>query len=386
MIVALLVVLSWLLLGGQWWRGMATLERLTPELRQNNHAQKTLPRLSVVVPARNEAAALRTSVLSLLAQSHPNCEVIVVNDRSEDDSQAALAALQANHPELIVMTIDTLPAGWLGKNHALAQGAKRASGTWLLFTDADVHYHLGAIAQLHQHALDRKLEHLVALPRIHTPGVAITALVSVFTLFFTLYGRPWRARVPGAPEAIGMGAFSMMTKGAYDAVGGMAAVAMRPDDDVRLGKRLKDAGIKQDAVFATELLWLTWYDSARKALGGFHKNAFAALNYWPWLALVVMAWLLLTSVWPFVALWLTSGVSRWLWAASVVIIAMLYWRNQRDSQVGWWYVLLHPLGTLAIVYAIAASMSLALWRGGIFWRGTFYSLAELRTPPQVSSE
>lgn len=384
MVLALLVLLSWLLLGGQWLRGMATLERLSPEPARSN--TKTLPRLSVVVPARNEAAALRTSVLSLLAQSHPNCEVIVVNDRSEDDSAALLGALQVSHPELTVITIDTLPAGWLGKNHALAQGAEQASGTWLLFTDADVHYHPGALEQLHQHVLAEELEHLVALPRIHTPGVAITALVSVFTLFFTLYGRPWRAKIAGAPEAVGAGAFSLMTKQAYDAVGGMAAVAMRPDDDVRLGKRLKDHGARQDAVFATELLWLTWYENVCQALRGFHKNAFAALNYWPWLALTVIAWLLLTSVWPFVAVWTTSGLSRWLWAVSVVMIAVLYWRNQRDSQVGWWYAFFHPLGTLAIVYAIAASMSLALWRGGIFWRGTFYSLADLRKPPQASSD
>jgi glycosyltransferase involved in cell wall biosynthesis len=384
MVLALLVLLSWLLLGGQWLRGMATLERLKPE--PTRLAKQPLPRLSVVVPARNEAAALRSSVPSLLAQTHPNCEVIVVNDRSDDDSAAVLRALQAKHPRLSVMTVEALPAGWLGKNHALARGADQASGTWLLFTDADVHYHPGALEQLHRYALNRQLEHLVALPRIHTPGMAITALVSVFTLFFTLYGRPWRARVAGAPEAVGAGAFSMMTKQAYDAVDGMAAVAMRPDDDVRLGKRLKDHGVKQDAVFATELLWLTWYESARQALGGFHKNAFAALNYWPWLALTVMAWLLLTSVWPFVAMWLTSGVTRWLWAASIAMIAVLYWRNQRDSQVRWWYALLHPLGTLAIIYAIAASMSLALLRGGIFWRGTFYALTELRKPPQVSPE
>lgn len=384
MVLALLVLLSWWWLGGQWLRGMATLERLSPDATRRN--KKSLPRLSVVVPARNEAAALRSSVPSLLAQSHPNCDVIVVNDRSDDDSAAVLGALQAKHPQLAVMTIDALPAGWLGKNHALARGAERASGTWLLFTDADVHYHPGALEQLHRYALDKGLEHLVALPRIHTPGVAITALVSVFTLFFTLYGRPWRARVSGAPEAVGAGAFSLMTKQAYDAVGGMAAVAMRPDDDVRLGKRLKDYGVKQDAVFATQLLWLTWYETAGQALRGFHKNAFAALNYWPWLALMVMAWLLLTSVWPFVAFWVTSGATRWLWAASIVTITVLYWRNQGDSQVGWWYALLHPLGTLAIVYAIAASMSLALWRGGIIWRGTFYALADLRKPPQAASE
>jgi glycosyltransferase involved in cell wall biosynthesis len=403
MVLAILVLLSWLLLGGQWLRGMATLERLSRhnvhhdiknKVNKNNihdyippddpiFAQKIFPRLSVVVPARNEAAALPTSVLSLLTQSHPNCEVIVVNDRSDDDSARVLEALQAAYPALTVITIAALPAGWLGKNHALAQGAQRASGTWLLFTDADVHYHPGALEQLHAYALTSQLEHLVALPRIHTPGIAITCLVSVFTLFFTLYGRPWRARVAGAPEAVGAGAFSLMTKHAYDAVGGMAAVAMRPDDDVRLGKRLKDHGLRQDAVFATDLLWLTWYENAGQALRGFHKNAFAALNYWPWLALMVMAWLLLTSVWPFVALWLTAGLTRWLWVASVAVIIVLYWRNQADSQVGWWYALLHPLGTLAIVYAIAASMTLALWRGGITWRGTFYSLADLRKPPQL---
>src|SRR5579862_8292701 len=96
------------------------------------------PRVSIVVACRNEEAAIRQAVSSLLSQDYPAYEVVAVDDRSEDATGAILREVGARHPALTVVRVDALPEGWLGKTNALHRGAARASGDWLLFTDADV--------------------------------------------------------------------------------------------------------------------------------------------------------------------------------------------------------------------------------------------------------
>ena len=108
-------------------------------------APGALPSLSVIVPARNEATAIGPALASLLAQDYPGLEIVAVDDRSTDGTGDVLRALAAANPSLRVLRIDDLPSGWLGKNHALWRGAQRSTGTWLLFTDADVVFAPGTL-------------------------------------------------------------------------------------------------------------------------------------------------------------------------------------------------------------------------------------------------
>ncbi len=96
------------------------------------------PVVSIIVPARNEADSIEEALKSVLALDYPNKEIIVINDRSTDATGEILARLAQEYPELQLITIDRLPSGWLGKNHALQRGAVSASGELLLFTDADI--------------------------------------------------------------------------------------------------------------------------------------------------------------------------------------------------------------------------------------------------------
>lgn len=119
------------------------------------------PSLSVIIPARNEEKSIKQAISQLIDQDYPNLEVIVVNDRSTDNTGVILEELKIKYPELKVITITDVPPYWLGKNHAVYQGVKQATGEWLLFTDADVLFSPGSLKSTVSYSLENKLDHLV---------------------------------------------------------------------------------------------------------------------------------------------------------------------------------------------------------------------------------
>ncbi|HEX7022010.1 MAG TPA: glycosyltransferase [Trueperaceae bacterium] len=373
--LAALDLLAWLVLGVDWMVGtrrMGVLEaHEVPE-------PEAYPSLSVVVPARNEERTVEAGVRSLLAQDYPMLQLIVVNDRSTDRTGAVLERLAAEYPALTVVHVRELPDGWLGKNHALYLGAKRAVGEWLLFTDADVQYAPGALRATVAYALSRRLDHLAALPRFVSRGVLLTSFVTAFALLFSVAVRPWAAGNPRSPAHIGIGAFGLLRRSVYRAIGTHRAIALRPDDDVKLGKLVKTRGYRQAAVFAPRLLSVEWYESLPRAIRGLNKNAFAGFGYSLPVALVLVAALVVTNVLPFVLVFVTSGPARWLSALVLLVVSSIYAVNARFSGTSPLFALLHPVASLLLAYAALEATFKTLWRGGIDWRGTFYPLRELR--------
>ena len=367
-------LLLWLVLALDWYRGMRRITQLT----HGAPTSDTYPMLSVIIPALNEERDIERSLESVLAQDYPNLEVIVLDDRSTDRTGEILEEMKERVSRLEVIHIDTLPEGWLGKNHALYVGAKRARGEWLLFTDADVRFDARALAIAVAYAQKQNLDHLAALPYLEAKSVPLKSFVSAFSLLFSIYSQPWRVTKPGSRWHIGIGAFNLLKKEVYGAVGTHQAIALRPDDDMKLGKLVKRAGYKQEAVFAPELMQVEWYTGSREAIRGLNKNAFAGLNYSLPLALLGVASLFVTNVLPFVAVFFTEGLARWLFAFSVVTVFLVYAWNKRLSKLPMWYAALHPFGVTVVLYATLEAVAKALWRGSISWRGTRYSLSELR--------
>jgi cellulose synthase/poly-beta-1,6-N-acetylglucosamine synthase-like glycosyltransferase len=145
------------------------------------HAATDWPHVSIIVPARNEEQGVRAAVESLLRQDYPALELVVVNDRSTDRTSAILAALAEEHPgRLRVVMVTELPAGWLGKNHALLLGARQSSGAWLLFTDADVVFDPTCLRRAVAYAEAQGLDHLTMSPRLLAHGYWLNAFVNFF--------------------------------------------------------------------------------------------------------------------------------------------------------------------------------------------------------------
>ena len=336
------------------------------------------PAVSIVIAARDEERNIEEALRSVLAQDWRPLEIMVIDDRSSDRTGAILDQMAATDPRLRIVHVTELPPGWLGKNHALQVGAEQASGELLLFTDADVVHDPTTIARAMRYLLENRLDHLTVGPEIRVPGVGLRMLVAVFSIFFALFSKPWKARDPKSPRHIGVGAFNLVRAAAWREAGTHRAIAMRPDDDLKLGKLLKKNGFRQDLAFGGGLVWVEWYRSVREMRDGLMKNAFAGVDYR--LSVIVVSSLLLPLlfVWPYVGVLVTGGVTRWLNAFSVLLLLILAWGNARLTHLPPWTALGVPWGALYFVYILWRSTILAYRQGGIRWRGTLYSLEELR--------
>jgi len=294
-------------------------------------------RVSIIVPARNEQRNIREALQSLLALEYPDYELIVVDDRSEDDTGRILDGMAAVSPRLKVIHIERLPQGWLGKNHALWVGSRRATGELLLFTDADIIMEptvlTRAVAFLEQHGLD----HLAATPSMHMPGTFLSMFGASFIIYFSLFSRPWKARDPKSRFHIGIGAFNLLRSDVYRAIGGHEAIRLRPDDDIKLGKIVKLGGFHQDAAYAPEYLTVEWYATLGDVIRGLEKNAFSGADYNIPLVLSGALIHIVFSIWPFLAVFMTGGVVRLLYLSTVCLILLIFADCSRHHHSKAWY-------------------------------------------------
>jgi len=377
-VLASLTLLLWWVLTLDWALGVRRMADLADSPEGDVGGAADAPRLSVVIAARDEAATLGPTLAMLGSQQLPGLEVVVVDDRSHDGTAAVAAAAAARDARVRLVRVTELPPGWLGKTHALQVGADAAAGSWLLFTDADVRFTPGALARALAYARRRGLDHLVALPRLQARTPLLRSFVAAFALLFAVHTRPWRAPEATSRAAIGIGAFGLVRRGAYEAVGGHRAIRLRPDDDLSLGRRLKWLGFAQEAVFGGDLVAVEWYPDVRAAVKGLEKNAFAGMDYSVWRTAAVVTLLLLTNVMPFVAAVVVGGPARWLYLLTVATVAFVYAYDAPRSRQAPWLFVLHPLGTALLALALARSTAAALISGEVEWRGTRYSLEELR--------
>jgi glycosyltransferase involved in cell wall biosynthesis len=341
-------------------------------------ASSLTPKISVIIAARNEARKIEQGLQSVLAQDYPNIEFIAVDDRSTDETGRILDRMAGQDPRLHIAHVTDLPVGWLGKNHALHLGTERATGELLLFTDADVLMERSVISRAVGFLVRKQIDHLAVTPQLRMPGTLLSMFGGAFALFFGLYAKPWKARDPKSSRHIGIGAFNLVRAEAYRAVGGHRAIAMRPDDDMKLGKVIKKHGYRQDVVLGGDMITVEWYSSVGELVRGLEKNTYAGVDYN--LVVVILSSIaqFLVFVWPLVALLVTHGVTRWLNLAIVALLVVLYIDNAQTYGSKRWHCVGAPVTALLFQYIIWRATLKTLWNNGIDWRGTHYSLKELK--------
>lgn len=336
------------------------------------------PRVSIIVPARNEEREIEEALQSLLALDYPDYEVLVVNDRSTDRTGAILAGMQQRYPQLAVATVVDLPGGWLGKNHALASGARQATGEILLFTDADIIMRPDTLRRSVAYFQEEQLDHLAMTPDVEMPTWFLESFVVVFMMLFSILTQPWKVRDPKSPAHIGIGAFNMLRASVYQAIGTHQPIAMRPDDDLKLGKLVKKQGYAQDVLNGSGFILVRWYASLRELIHGLMKNAFSGVDYHVGFTLFSSISLLLVNVWPFLAVWITSGATWWFYVATVGMHLTSYSLTAHSAKARWWGLIAYPVVFMLFAFIQWRAMFLTFWNNGIYWRDTHYSLAELR--------
>jgi glycosyltransferase involved in cell wall biosynthesis len=353
--------------------------RLVRPLPEESPAGLEHPGLSVVIPARNEERKLEGALRTVLGQNYPKLEVILVDDRSTDGTASIMERLSAGREEAVVIHIEELPEGWLGKNHAIWVGAQRARGDWLLLTDADVHFHPTAFRRAIGYAEERGLDHLTLIPDLPLSGYWLQSLVAFFYAAFLVLRGYYKANVLSSNTGIGIGAFNLIRHEAYVKVGGYEALAQRPDDDLTLGDRVKKLGLRQELALGHGLLEVEWYASLGEFFRGVEKNSFASLGYsgpktagWVVVALAVMAW-------PFAGIFVSSRRTAPLYLGAITAqVATFAVCNRFLGLRALLFALGYPFCVLLFTYTLARSALLARVRGGIYWRGTFYPLSLLK--------
>jgi glycosyltransferase involved in cell wall biosynthesis len=337
------------------------------------------PLVSVLVAARDEAGRLPAAMTSLLNQTYPNYEVIAVDDRSSDATGAILDDFAQRDPRLRVSHVRELPAGWMGKPHALETAYEQSSGEWLLFTDADVRFHPEAVARSLRLVREHKLDHLTLIAALDMRGFWEQVALSYIALAFLLGIRPWLVDKPREGSYMGIGAFQLVRRSSYEAAGGHRRLAMEVVDDMKLGKMVKGSGFRSAVGIAEDYVHIRWQEGLGNITRGLTKNMFAGMSFHVWKAVGTLIAVMILSVLPFVALGFAHGVALWLAIAAaagamIFNVAVVRGSGGRSPIYG----LAHPIGALLFSWIAFRSMVVTLWRGGIIWRDTFYPLDELR--------
>jgi glycosyltransferase involved in cell wall biosynthesis len=339
------------------------------------------PRVSIIVPARNEEEDIRETLVRLLALDYSNYEVIAVNDRSTDRTGAIIddvAASSEAHGLLKAIHIPDLPSGWLGKTHAMWTSAQQATGAWLLFTDADVQFKPDALRRAVAYAETERADHVVLFPRMIMKRPSERMMIAFFQALFVFGHRPWKVADPRARDHMGVGAFNMVRRSVYDAVGTYRALRMEVLDDMKLGKVIKNAGFAQRNVFGEDLISLYWARGAFGMVNNLTKNFFAVLSFqWPRTVATIVG-LGFLNLGPLLGVWLAHGWARLPYAIALVSLFGIYYGMSGMSAVPAYYFFLHPVSTSLFMYTLLRSMIQTLANGGVVWRGTKYPLEELR--------
>ncbi len=266
--------------------------------------------ISVIFAARDEAENLPAALASLLGLTYPRYEVIAVNDRSSDETSGILNQFARTSKLLRVIDIHELPAGWLGKTHALNAGVQASSGEWLVFTDADVHFDSDVLGRALGLAEERGWDHLTLLSGVDMRGVWETAAISYFTLIFMFGNSVWSVNDPRSPSYVGVGAFQLVRRAAYDAAGGHRRLALEVIDDMKLGKIMKMAGFRSGVAVGTDEVRLRWHAGLANVIRGVTKNLFAAMHFNIFFALAAALAQILLCVVPWFGVIFATGWAR----------------------------------------------------------------------------
>ena len=352
-----------------------------PEWDRRSTGDSVNRRVSIIVPARNEEEDIELSLTRLLELDYDNYEVIAVNDRSTDRTGEIMERVAENpvltSGRLRVIHHRELPAGWLGKTHAMWTATNEATGDWLLFTDADVLFKPDSVRRAIAYAEAKKADHVVLFPRIIMKQPGEYMMIAFFHTMFVFGHRPWKVADPKSQDHMGVGAFNLIRQSVYEAVGTYKALRMEVIDDMKLGKVVKNAGYAQRNVFGGDLISLRWANGAMGVVNNLTKNFFAILSFqWP-RTLISAFGLAFLNLMPFLGVWLAHGWARLPYVVALGSMFSIYLGMSR-SGVPAYYFLLHPVSAALFIYTLLRSMFHALWNDGIIWRGTRYPLEELR--------
>ena len=335
--------------------------------------------VSVIFAARDEAARLETTVRQLAAQRGVRLEIVAVDDRSRDETPSLLARLRTEIAALVPVRVDELPPGWVGKCHALHVGSRRAKGEWLLFTDGDIWLSPDVVARALRQVSADGVDHLALTPHLRPPhgASAFAYQACLLPLAVPLGVMAYLANRDHPRGFVGIGAFNLIRRARYDALGGHEALRLEAVDDMKLGALVRRSGGRTRVYVGDDDVQCQWARDVREIVVALEKNSFAATGYRLWM---VVASTLLVG-----AIYMGGLFGPWLALGPGLFAAAGFWSL---GVAGFFQARLHryvPFAGLLMPLMVPFSW-IVLWnstlvtlrQGGVRWRDTFYPLEELR--------
>jgi chlorobactene glucosyltransferase len=329
------------------------------------------PKVSILVPARDEEDSIGPCVQSLLAQDYGDFEVIVLDDDSRDRTPAVLAGLKTDR--LRVLQGRPLPDDWNGKAWACRQLADAARGELLLFTDADTEFRpeTARLAVNAMEALRADLLTAITANRVLTLGEQLTVPFVTWSLLSLLPLIVTRLLPSSAVFTTANGKFMLIRREVYDAIGGHDAVKDDATEDIAIARSARRRGYRWRLLDATPLVNARMYRGLRDAVAGFSKNLFAVFNYRVLVALFVWVWLLTITWLPIVgvAAAIASGKTMPLAPAATIVLAGGIWLlASLKFGLPWHLFLLGPAIVTVSAFVGLRAMVLVL-TGRAEWKG-----------------
>ena len=343
-----------------------------------------LPKVTIIIPAKDEGERIRQCLASALAQDYPRFDVLAVNDRSTDATGRVMDEMAAADPRLKVLHIDSLPASWTGKNHALFRAASQADGQWLLFIDSDVILQPSVLSTTLRIAIARRYDMLSLILRQDTHGIWESALVPIASAAFGTAYMMGLSNSESNNCFFGNGQYMLFDRKIYDQIGGHEAVKSQFNEDMALARLMKQARLRPRMAWGTELGSVRMYDSLPTIMRGWSRIFFGSSCGSPWRSLAVMFFILIGCYSAFIAaLW---GVYRFAHPIGIlngipwIVAAGFHW-TLMTVQIG---IIYRWMGARAIYAAaffitglfVLAILARAVWMcitGRVHWRGTSYS-------------
>ena len=381
-------------LGPQVWAGygqalMAGRRKLLLMKRPPLPLKGEPPGVTILVPAKDEGSRIRTCIESCLKQDYPNFDVIAIDDRSTDNTGAVMDEIARSDSRLTVVHVTKPPqSGWTGKNNALHQGTKRASGEWLLFVDSDVVLEPQALDVAMGVVRRKQFDMLSLLPRIESHSFWEGLLIPLCgAAASTMYMIALNNKGHLPKQAFANGQFMLMSRRSYDTIGGHETVRDRYCEDVEIARLMKSHGMRPRVSWGNEYCSVRMYSSLGGIIRGWSRIYYAARVGSPWRVLMALAFLLLCCfpVYPALAwgvwrtvhpsstwhgllgpLWLVTAISHLL-LMTVYLGRMYQWSGNRRR-----HALLFPVAGALLGYTLLRALRMCITRR-VEWRGTAYA-------------
>lgn len=394
--LTMLTVLIWASRHAQLSRASRVMPPLDSTMYAN--AGGALPTVSLLVAAKDEEANIESCLRSLVEQDYPQLQIIAVNDRSTDATGAIIDRVAADGGRLTAVHVRELCPGWFGKNNAMREGVERSTGEWLCFTDADcVQVCRRSLAIAMRFALEKGSDFLSVLPAHETKGFWESVIQPACSGIMMIWFNPLRVNDPARRTAYANGAFMLMRRSCYEAIGGHEAVKTELNEDMHMARRAKEIGQRLRVVSNLDLYTVRMYDGFAKTRAGWSRifyGCFGTLrrlvatavmvslvSLLPWAALAASIVASFTDAWAAKPWRVLFGASAVTCFAQMTVMLRFYRMNRLNPI----FALAYPLGAAIGLWALGGAVRRLGGRSTTTWRGTTYRGDRIETPVQAIS-